>query len=170
MHTSAFKNVKKFYKKYLKDNLKNKKVLDIGSYDVNGSVKPIFAEAQYLGLDMQAGPNVDMICNSHNINLPDESFDVILSTSCFEHDEMFWVTFLEICRLVKPQGYIYINKPSAGEYHPRPTDCWRFYQGSGQALTNWAKRNNYNISLLENYIDYENKDQWKDCVNIWQKI
>ena len=168
MHTSAYKNGEKFYNKYLQGNFENKKVLDIGSYDVNGTLKPIFVEGEYLGIDMSEGPNVDKVCNAHDIDLPSESFVAIISTSCFEHDEMFWVTFLEMCRIVKPQGYIYINKPSAGPYHGWPGDCWRFYSDAGKALSNWASRNNYKIELKESYID-NSSEEWKDCVNIFQK-
>lgn len=168
MHTTAKRNGQKFFNKYLKGKFENKKVLDIGSYDVNGSLKPVFTEGEYIGLDMMEGPNVDIVSSSHDIELPDESVDAIVSTSCFEHDEMFWVTFLEMCRVIKKDGYIYVNKPSAGHYHKHPGDCWRFYPDAGKALEKWAHRNNHtDIKLIESYIEPEG--EWKDCVNVWLK-
>ena len=38
------------------------KVLEIGSLDINGSVRPLFEDAEYyLGIDMQEGPGVDLV-------------------------------------------------------------------------------------------------------------
>ena len=123
---------------------------------------------------MEEGPNVDIVSDAHNIPFEDNYFDIILSTSCFEHDDMFWVTFLEICRITKPGGFIYINAPSAGDYHGYPGDNWRFYIDSWKALEKWAHRNNQNIKLLESYIDNDKGDSdhdvWKDSIGIYVKI
>lgn len=38
------------------------KVLDVGSFDVNGTYRDIFSQKyDYTGLDMCAGPNVDVV-------------------------------------------------------------------------------------------------------------
>jgi hypothetical protein len=47
MHHSAYVNAEKFYHKYCENNIENKKILDVGSYDVNGTMKPIFEKGQY---------------------------------------------------------------------------------------------------------------------------
>ena len=64
MHESSMLRMKWFSKNYLRDR-NNLKILDVGSYDVNGSYREIFtAEGhEYDGLDMVKGPNVD-ICPS----------------------------------------------------------------------------------------------------------
>ena len=48
------------------------------------------------------------------------------------------MTFKEMCRIVKPTGYIYVNAPSAGPYHMYPGDNWRFYSDAGHALAYWS--------------------------------
>ena len=53
MHHSAYVNTEKFYQKYCVENIENKKILDIGSYSVNGNVRPIFEKGQYIGVDME---------------------------------------------------------------------------------------------------------------------
>jgi SAM-dependent methyltransferase len=173
MHTSAYLNTEKFYKKYCIDNIENKKILDVGSYSVNGNVRPIFKDGQYIGVDMEIGPNVDVVANANNLPFENNSFDIIVSISCFEHDDMFWVTFLEMCRVLKNDGYIYINAPSSGPYHGHPGDNWRFYLDSWKALEKWAKLNNYNIELVESYIDKEKRndpgDIWEDSIGIFKK-
>lgn len=170
MHPSAYLHAQKFYEKYCTDGIEHKSILDVGSYDVNGTLRPIFAFGKYFGLDMACGPNVDIVAESHNIPLDDNSFDIVVSSSCFEHDDMFWVTFLEMCRVVKSGGYIYIQAPSSGPYHAHPVDNWRFYKDSWAALARWAIKNNYNIQLVESYIDNNASDGWHDSIGIFRKV
>ena len=170
MHNSAYKNTEKFYYKYCVEKIENKKILDVGSYSVNGNVRPIFERGQYIGVDMEMGPNVDVVANANNLPFEKNSFDIIVSISCFEHDDMFWVTFLEMCRVLNEGGYMYINAPSNGPYHGYPGDNWRFYADSWKALEKWGIKNNYNINLTESYISEAEEDGWKDSVGIFQKI
>ena len=170
MHPAAYKNAEKFYEKYCKDNIESKTVLDVGSFDVNGTMKPIFKNCRtYVGLDQSEGKNVDIVSSSHSMPFVDESFDIIISSSCFEHDPMFWVTFQEMCRIIKTDGYIYIQAPSSGPYHAHPVDNWRFYKDSWKSLEMWAIHNSYNIKLIENYIDTQDS-AWHDNVGIFKKV
>jgi len=43
-------------------------ILDVGSYDVNGTVKKIFPLNKYLGIDLAKGPNVDMVLNGDKLD------------------------------------------------------------------------------------------------------
>ena len=110
MHTSAYQNLQYFYERFCRHLTSDSIVLDFGSYSVNGSAKPIFAKHQYIGVDIAEGPNVDMIFNDYKLDLPDNYADAIVSSSCFEHDSFFWLTFLEMCRLIKPNEYFYIDQ------------------------------------------------------------
>ncbi len=173
MHKSAFLNVQKFYHKYCEQNIELKTVLEIGSWG-SDSLKQIFSRSKYIGLDMQPGYNVDVVASSHLMPFEDSSIDIIISSSCFEHDPMFWVTFLEMSRILKPEQYMYICAPSSGPYHPEkcPGDSWRFYPDSWKSLSIWAKHNNYNVELIENYIDkayYPPDENWQDSVGIFKK-
>jgi len=174
MHYSAYANAEKFYEKYCKVNIENKKILDVGSYDVNGTMKPIFEKGQYIGLDMEEGPNVDIVGVSHDIPFGPDEFDIIISSSCFEHDDMFWISFQEMCRVLKPGGYMYVQAPSNGPYHGWPGDNWRFYIDSWKALEKWGKRLGYDIELVEHYIDETTPDPtyqriWNDSIGIFRK-
>jgi SAM-dependent methyltransferase len=93
----------------------------------------------------------------------------MLSSSCFEHSEMFWLLYLEIMRTLKPGGLFYLNVPSNGEFHRWPVDCWRFYPDSGRALITWAKRNGMKAELLESYTSTQIGDQWNDFVAVFVK-
>ena len=167
MHQTAYENAKKFSQIWVTSN--HKFILDIGSYDVNGCLRPLFEGKKYVGLDKIEGPNVDIVYQD-KIPFDDKSFDIIISTSCFEHDEFFWETFLEMCRVLKPNGLIYINAPSNGPYHAYPVDCWRFYKDSYPSLVKWAKKNSYPIILEEQYISEIGDDgPWADNVGIFKK-
>jgi SAM-dependent methyltransferase len=168
MHKTAYENCEKFYYKYCTNVTTETLVLDFGSCDINGTLKPIFSKCNYTGLDISQGSNVDIVCSGNDVPLKSNTIDIIVSSSCFEHDECFWETFLEMCRLLKTHGYIYINAPSAAPYHAFPKDCWRFYFDSWLALEKYAQRKNYNLVLLERYIDESYID--KDSVGIFQKL
>jgi SAM-dependent methyltransferase len=167
MHSSAYNNAENFFRKYCKDGIEKKTILDVGSYDVNGTLKPIFQQGIYTGLDMEKGPNVDIVAPSSNVPFDNNYFDIVISSSCFEHDDFFWLTFLEMCRVVKSDGLIYVNAPSAGPYHGYPGDNWRFYKDSWNSLNKWGIKNNYEIELIETYID--ESSIWKDSIGIFKK-
>lgn len=172
MHISSLKYGKLFFDNYLHGT--DLVIVDIGSLNVNGTIKTALPDGhKYLGVDMMEGDNVDIVVDDPYI-LPfeDNTIDVIVSTSCFEHCEFFWVLFLEISRVLKPGGLFYLNAPSNGRFHRYPCDYWRFYPDSGSALQNWAKRNNYDIVLLESFIGNQTKnsnEKWNDYVAIFLK-
>ncbi len=167
MHDTAKINAQAFYNMYCASLPAEAIVVDFGSYDVNGTLKPIFSRLKYKGIDMSAGPNVDIVCSNRKTPFENESVDVIISSSCFEHDDCFWMTFLEMCRILKKGGYIYINAPSTGPYHGFPGDCWRFYKDSWSALQKWAAEHSYTLQLSKSYIDPTGN--WKDSVGIFKK-
>lgn len=173
MHPTAMNNCKLFFDTYAEFFIKEKstKVVEIGSQDINGSLRSVCpSEFEYIGVDFQPGKGVDLILDDpYSLPFKDESVDIVLSSSCFEHSEMFWVVFLEIMRVLKPTGIFYLNSPSNGAFHRFPVDCWRFYPDSGSALISWAKKNNVNAVLLESYISNQILDQWNDFVGVFLK-
>jgi SAM-dependent methyltransferase len=82
---------------------KNTKVLDIGSLDINGNNRHLFTDCDYSGLDIAEGKNVDIISLAHEYNGLDESFDLIISNDCFEHDMFYEKTLKNVVRMLKPK-------------------------------------------------------------------
>lgn len=171
MHGTAMKSGENFAKSYCRPGMR---VLDVGGLNVNGSLRSIFEDigCTYLSLDMQPHPSVDVV------SLPQEpfpfqdcSFDVAVTTSCFEHDIMFWMTFRDMSRITKPGGYLYMNAPSAGPYHGYPGDCWRFYKDTGKALEAWSnfiiENKSYPVKLISQHFE---GGSWKDNVCVWKKL
>lgn len=64
---------------------RHKRVLEIGSRNINGTVRRFFTECDYVGIDAVAGPCVDHVCLAHEF-LSAEPFDVVISCEMFEHD------------------------------------------------------------------------------------
>jgi SAM-dependent methyltransferase len=105
-----------------------KSILEVGSLDVNGSVRPLFESAgRYTGIDFRAGPGVDLVMNAHKLAFPDASFDVVISTEMLEHDDEFWISMAEMGRVLKAQGVLIITARGNGFMpHDYPADFWRF--------------------------------------------
>jgi SAM-dependent methyltransferase len=106
------------------DFFQGKKVLDIGSLDINGNNRYLFKDCDYTGLDVADGKNVDVVSIAHEFNGPDNSFDVIMSTEVFEHD-MFWKkSLLNITRMLKPGGLFFFTcaGPNRAEHGTRRSD------------------------------------------------
>ena len=118
-------------------------VLDVGSYNVNGSYKELFEEEKfsYIGLDMEQGPNVDIVPKSTYewSEIEDDTYDVVISGQAFEHIEFFWLTMEEIVRVTKKGGLICIIAPNGFEEHRYPVDCWRFHTDGMIALARYCK-------------------------------
>jgi hypothetical protein len=95
--------------------------------------------------------------------------DLVLASSTFEHDTFFWETFLELARILKSGGVLYLNAPSNGEYRRYPNDNWRFYPDSGKALECWAEKGGYRLSLIESFVAERRGDQWNDFVAVFAK-
>ncbi len=72
------------------ENVAGKRVLEVGSLDVNGSARAILeplGPSDYTGVDIAHGPGVDVICNSEKLveKFGAASFDVVVSTEMLEH-------------------------------------------------------------------------------------
>ena len=128
---------------YLQQSTKKLEVLDVGSYDVNGCYKKLFEPYQfnYIGLDMEKGPNVDLVPLSPYKwkELKNDSFDVVISGQALEHIEFFWITVSEIIRVTKEGGLICIIAPNGFGEHRYPVDCWRFFTDGMIALARYYK-------------------------------
>lgn len=113
-HREQLRFIQNFRDELLGD-ISNVDILEIGSYDVNGTIRKIFQKCMsYEGADLTPGPGVDIVGSGHEIQRPDESFDLTLSCECFEHNP-FWVqTFDNMHRMTRPDGLMVITCGSRG--------------------------------------------------------
>ncbi len=176
MHDSSMDKMRRFYAKYLAHRTdESLKILDLGSYDVNGTYKDLLKcpTWDYVGLDSESGKNVDVVLSDPYCwrEIPSASADVLISGQVFEHIEFFWISMLEVVRVLKPGGICCIIAPAGGHEHRYPVDCWRFYPDGFDALARFARLDVLEISTQwtpdPSYTDGSN--EWQDSVLICQK-
>jgi len=80
------------------------KVLEIGSLNVNGTVRDFFKGCDYTGVDIVEGKDVDVVSLCHELEYEDGSFDTIISAECFEHDPFIKESLSNILRMLKVGG------------------------------------------------------------------
>jgi len=90
------------------------RVIEIGSYAVNGAVRPFFAASDYVGVDFVEGPGVDVVADVREVDLGRGTFDVAISCNAFEHDPGWRETFMAMIDLVKPGGFVIMVCASRG--------------------------------------------------------
>ena len=96
------------------DFFQGKRVLDVGSGDINGNNRFLFEGCEYHGNDMIVAPNVTIVSKTSNLPFAPESFDTIISTECFEHDPEYKESFKKILEMLKPGGLFVFTCASTG--------------------------------------------------------
>lgn len=114
-------------------------VLDVGSFDVNGTYRPLVEQRgwQYTGLDVRPGPNVDVVAqNPYRYPFGDGAFDVVICGNALHNIERPWLAMAEMVRVVKAGGMLVVIAPTAGKPASGrfPGDYFRFMPDGMQAL------------------------------------
>ena len=126
--------------------IQGKKVLDVGSQDINGNYRDIFEHSgcTYTGTDIVGGANVDVISSFDHLNFEDESFDVVVSGQTLEHAERPWELVKEMARVLKPGGLVCWIAPWRFHVHRDelcPYDRWRILDDGMKTLIKEAGLN-----------------------------
>jgi len=110
-----------------------KRVLEVGSRFVNGSVRPLIERfcrpREYVGIDIEAGKYVDIVLPAERLvdHFGPESFDVVISTEVLEHVFDWRLVINNMKAVLRRGGYIYITTRSKNfPYHAYPYDFWRY--------------------------------------------
>ncbi len=175
MHLSSLHNMTLFRDQFLSGNeSEHLEILDLGSTEMGACYRPIFDRPgwNYVGADLAPGQNVDIVLK-HPFRwreIASGSVDVLISGQVLEHVEYFWITMLEISRVLKPGGLACIIVPSGGPEHRYPLDCWRFYPDGMRALANFGRLIVEDVhTQWEGFNDPEGSDLWRDSVLVARK-
>ena len=99
---------------FFTNNFANCKVLEVGSLDINGSVRQFFTGCDYIGIDLGKGKGVDVVCPGQEYAAPSNTFDTCISCECFEHNPDWVLTFVNMYRMTKPGGLIVMSCATTG--------------------------------------------------------
>lgn len=134
------------------DAFYKQRVLEVGSLDINGSIRDLFEGCDYVGVDIGPGPGVDYVGRGEELTFSDGYFDTTVSGECFEHNPAWRETFLNMVRMTRPGGIVAFSCASFG----RPEH--------GTTRSNDAYSSPLTVALGQEYYrnlmigDFESKD------------
>lgn len=93
------------------------RVLEIGSRNINGAIRGLFDECEYLGLDLEPGNGVDMVCHGADFHTA-KPFNTIISMEALEHDKRWKETLQNAVKLLAHNGLLIVTAagPNRGEH------------------------------------------------------
>lgn len=96
----------------VREHALGRRVLDLGSQDVNGSPRELFPTAdRYVGVDIVAGPGVDVVADA-KYWATDERFDTVICTEVLEHERR-WPLIISTAALHLDRGGLLIITAAA---------------------------------------------------------
>jgi SAM-dependent methyltransferase len=113
---SFVKSVKEKYPQFFN----NRSVVEIGSRNINGSVREFFYKCKYIGVDLEPGDCVDVVEDYRNyqsnsfLKERPETFDVVVSCEALEHDKYWITTLVRMYRALKRGGLLLITAAGDG--------------------------------------------------------
>lgn len=128
-------------------------ILDVGSFDVNGTYKTLVEGMgyEYVGCDIAEGDNVDIVLDKpYEWSIEDESYEVVISGQTIEHTEAPWLWVKECERVCKRGGYFLLIGPHTAEEHRFPVDCWRILPDGMEYLL--TKHCDFELLTLGEYV------------------
>lgn len=94
----------------------DKSVVDFGSLHVNGNNRWIFEGGSYVGVDIGAGPNVDIVSKAHEFVGDVGGYDVVCSTEMLEHDPHFAQSLNRMFTCLKSGGLMVLTMAGPGRH------------------------------------------------------
>jgi len=89
-----------------------RRIVEFGSLDVNGTVRDLFPEAQYVGVDLLEGPGVDVVADAATF-VPDEPPDTVLCLNMLEHASQQAEVLANALRILEPGGWLIFSAAAA---------------------------------------------------------
>ncbi|WP_435311897.1 methyltransferase domain-containing protein [Primorskyibacter sedentarius] len=155
MHVESYEHMEAAFTQHLAP-MGPGKVLEIGSKSRKAEYRRLFESHgwTFSGADLGEGPNVtDVLEDPFRFPFEDDAFDAIISGQMLEHNAMFWLTFMEMSRVLRMGGIMVHIAPSRGPEHRAPQDCWRFYRDGMHALAEWC-----GMEILQASTDWSRAD------------
>lgn len=143
-----FHIVRNLYPEYFQ----NQRVLEVGSMNLNGTVRDYFTNCEYLGIDLGPGPGVDLVINGDEYIQPG-AYSVVISTESFEHNPTWRKTFDNMLTNCSSGGMIVWTCASTG----RPEHGTRATTPSDSPYT--CDNNYYKNLTIQDFVTHWDFDQ-----------
>lgn len=88
-------------------------VVEFGSKNINGSVRPLFRGAAFTGVDVVAGPDVDVVADAASFT-PEVAPDCVVCCEVLEHAENAQAIIKNAVRILRPGGLVIVTCASDG--------------------------------------------------------
>lgn len=122
MHTAAYEFVKKYR------NNRACEIIEIGSRNINGTVRQLFPYAKWIGLDSVAGPGVDQVVDAVEYQ-PERPADIVICCEVFEHAPAWQQMVRQSFAWLKPGGYLIVTCAGPGRNPHSAVDGGRLRDG-----------------------------------------
>lgn len=130
------------------------RVLEFGSKNINGSVRDLFAGcASYLGIDIAAGPDVDLIADAATCEIEPGTWDVVVCAEVLEHTPDAAAIVANACRHLKPQGRFVMTCAGVGRAPHSAVD--------GAPIRDWEHYANVSADDLHDWLEAAGFASWQ---------
>lgn len=125
----------------------------------------------YVKVDIQAGPDVDVTADLHA--MPQEwagQYDCFIGNAVWEHLERPWVASKEVFRILKPGGIFLVSTHQCFPIHGYPSDFFRFskhalrllFEDAGFVVDACDYRNRCLIIPPKDIVPEPHLEQWNE--------
>jgi SAM-dependent methyltransferase len=135
----------KFIEQNITEDLSDKKVLEVGSRIVSGSMRGYLESLnpkEYIGIDIVPGEGVDLILDVHHTadHFGTELFDIVICSDTLEHIDDLESASYNMHSVLKIGGKLVVSVPTMEtHYHGFPHDYWRFTVEDLKHVFNYMK-------------------------------
>lgn len=137
MHAEVLQWVSQSLNNWTRPSAGGLSVLEFGSLDINGSVRSILEplSSEYIGVDMQAGPGVDVVGDAETYR-PDGHQDIVVCCEAFEHTPRWREIIINSFEILRPGGLFVATMAGEGRsphsaIDEKPIRSWEYYANVG---------------------------------------
>jgi len=137
-------NCKLLFEKYAKTQFKpTSTVLEIGPDGYPSTFQTLAGSfGKWDTLDIFDDPRLTFPgSDPYSFEIPDNSYDVVLSANVIEHVRKPWIWMSELARVTRTGGFVVTINPVSWIFHEAPVDCWRIYPEGMKSLCEEARLN-----------------------------
>jgi hypothetical protein len=104
------------------------RVVEFGSQDINGSVRELFGDAEYLGIDVVPGPGVDLVADAAEWKTR-RKYDCVVCCEVFEHTPRWPMILERAYEALRLKGLLILTAATDPREPHSAVDGWDLKEG-----------------------------------------